>query len=499
MTDTSDLLDHLDRRAAAAVADLDRIVDATGVPAFAVDLDRAPLVGGGGRGWRDPRFRAAAAAVVAVALVAAAVVLRDGREETTVATPGTPHRLVLPADVAADFDTVTAFQGGVGGTSTPELTVQAPVGDVDPWPTVVVEHALPEDTTTLDGETVDIGGPEATFETDMAATVGWHDGEVVRYVSSGTMSRDDLVDLARRTVAEGVRPGEALPGHEVLHRGSTTDLITFYNPGADDPDLAMTSYSRGIEEGSEGFVVATSQGSAESWRAAYALSSSHVLLQVRGVDAVLALFETGWSDGWQELSWIEDGTLVRASFTSTDGADREELLALAEQLVVVSDDEWGDLVDLRTTDTATVEPPIEDVVPEGSDPVVLRRDGVTAAVWVEEDDGGNVLLSHLINAASSGGAGSGSLDDLAQTVVRRDTGTGGWTSYYGVVDADVDELRLVDASGRDVEATVALGGSASAPGRLLFVALVPAGDDTGDLIVELTRSTGVEEVVPVGG
>lgn len=514
----ADLLDALDRRAARAVADLDALVDRTVVPPLDLERGAPALVRASTSRWREPRLLAAAAAILAVAVVAAVLVLQQREERTPVAvTPGEPRRLILPPDLAAEYDTVVATQGGVGDVPL-EIRLHAPEGAEEPWPVVVAEHVIPSEDTTLDGDPVDIGVATATYEEDPGSVdrIGWEEDGVVRYLASAGLSRDELVALARATVEEATPVGDPLPGHDLLYRGTPADVYTALYAAYAPADLGTVAYAN--EDAERYFVVVTSLASPERWRAAYAIASSWEPIEVRGVDAVLAHY----GEDFLEVSWIEGGdTLVRVAERTPHGATataRSALLALVEQLVEAGDEEWRVLVGRTSASmegesseefdgqgepvTPTTLLTLEDH-PEGwgwRPSTSLITPDVEARAWIEELADGTRQLGYEVATDGSGTAGAIVGADTSAPLALREQFAGG-TLIVGLIGPDVDQvagLELRDADGRPVDALDAAP-TAVASGTSLWLLLLYTAVDVGDepLSVVARSTSGAEIVVAV--
>jgi hypothetical protein len=331
-----DLLEALDRRARAAVDELASAVATVPVP-------EPDLAEPGPRRPFSPLL--VAAAVVLIALVGAVLVRGGGSQEdgTVAGQPSLTH-LVLPDPEAAGYELVAAFDG----TEEPpagvdvfdlSISVQGPVDSDDPWATGVLSYSLPAEMTTLGGEAVELGDVDATYDDDgIAATVGWVDGDEVRYLVSSRRTRDELVDLARAAVVEATPAGEPLPGQRIVFTGTTSDVFPTLASAIGAPQgLRGVAYAQ--LDADDGLVVATRSGDEARLRAASVVAESTEQVTVRGRDAIVARF--GADRSLIEVTWLEaDGTLVRAGA----GLTPDTLVAVLDQLEPIDDEGFAELV-----------------------------------------------------------------------------------------------------------------------------------------------------------
>lgn len=514
----ADLLDRLDRRAGTAVDLLDRAV--ADVPVPLLDLDAAPAVDGAvrtPRPWRSPRLLAIAAAVLAVALVAAvAVAVQDDGSELPIATTGSHRRLVLPPALADDYATVIAAEDLPATLPDLELRVLVPDDAEAPWPDVVVEHVLDAADTTLSGEVVDIGGPEAMFDDEsFAPNVGWVDGDTVRYIASTSLGREELIRLAAGIVETRLSAGEVPPGWDLLFTGSYADVVPALSLLAGRPHEA--SFVAYLDESEQsGLVVSTVRGGPERWRASYAMADEVTNIEVRGgQEAVVARFY----GELVEVSWIEEGdTLVRAmpvAARTLDDASVDELVATVEQLVEVDEAEWQRLLaEHPVPDDESSAGSFEgsgepvgdpDVIEEwsndaASDPdyvagVVARVDTFSArAVVRRTPDGGHVLVGE-IQGLSSGAGQEQDLDSLAGSMAVTMT-DGANLLVYGLVEASDMAFALRAIDGRPLNSAGAWSGT----NPNVFVLLVEGAtslDEVGADRVVGVLGDGSEIVIPL--
>lgn len=481
---------ELDRRFTAAIAELDRRIDAVDVPPRPVSLQREPVHSRGrGRG-RGVAGWAAAAVVLVVALVAAVLVMDDGGEETPVATTGAHRHLVLPPEVADDYDRIVAVEGGVEAPDqgpapilpSPVVRVHVPDGADAPWPDALVEVVsgvaippgadpdLPEQSDLDGGPPIDVGGPEAVIsEVGSGAAVTWRDGGVERHLLTWG-DADALVQLVRTTVAQGTGVEDPLPGHDVLFEGELGDVVPTVGLMANDlpSDTTTIAYLHGEGDGlstpaGDGISVTTSPGSPERWRAAHAYVADVESSIVRGVDAAIARY----AGGLVEVSWIEGGdTLVRVGAHVADEAGLDALIRWIEQLVEVSEAEWEELVAAHPV--GQVDHVAEEELVETGEAIGPIGDPDLAARWAEE---AQFDPDHL-------GGTSIDLSDVAARVVVRRTEEGG-------LDLDAEIQQASSGAGSSIPLS-SLGGpewGVVTDGRYLSVfGVVPPGFNGAELV-----------------
>ena len=487
MNDDHDLLDALDRRAMAARAAVDARLEADPPPEVRWDGPRAT--------WRRLVAPALVAAVVAVALAAVALVARDGDGATTIAGSGESTHLVLPDPASEGYDVTVAFDGsgapGAGAQDVP-VTVQGPIADDDPWAAAVLEYSLPADATTRSGEEVDIGGPAATFDTSgVAPTVAWDDGDVVRFLVSTRVGSDELLALAREVVAGEIASGQALPGHEVLFGGVTSDVLPVLATELMN-DRGLTGVAYSTSAGDSGLVIATVAGDDARWRAASAAATTVATTTVRGQQATIASYQLGLS----EVSWLEDdGTLVRVDALRGDAG---ALVPLLDDLVEIDDDDFADLVAQSPgpDDAPLPEPGDGSPRPGTLARVQLDHDGgsLTASIV---DEGRTPTLETEIRDASGTLATSLELTGLAQDVAVREVMESGGVVVTGLIGPEVTRVEIRDAA---TEAVVEGEGPSTAvvPGsdHILFMSRVGAAWAELPLVAVGITADGEEVRVP---
>lgn len=499
----TEMLDALDRRAQAATASLDARLQDASTPHQTFDRpDHRP-----GRVMHRLLPLAVAAGLAIIALVGAAIIFDDADEQGTVA--GQPEgitRLALPDPGSLGYRIVGAFDGSTSADSTAgpviTMTLHSPTRG-DPWEETVVTYSLPADMTTLDGQVVDVGGPEATLSTGTGTPmIGWKDGERVRFLGSPGVPVGELAILVRQIVEQAIPDGAPLPGHDIVHVAPHIDVFPMLASGATAASGDISGIAYDSDAGT--FAVATTRGSTDRWRAAFALAAGTERLTVRGHDAIRADFGNGVS----EISWLEaDGTLVRVdSFEyriPEDVLDRLEPITQAEFDAIVEDagtapDDAGQPTDgAGGVDTAP-------------DPVLPDDDRMPLAE-VSVDDGDVAIRATLLRTSDgsleletftegpTGGTGTGqTIVDASSNVVARDLVSLSAADVRGVLLAGligpgVDVFQVVDATtGERIEhdggSTATIDGS----DHVLFLGTVGPEHRDRDLLVVATTSTGEE-------
>ncbi len=487
MTDPTEdqMLADLDQRAATAVRALDDAVQRVPMIDFETpSRERRPR-------WVSPV--SIAAGLLVVALIAAALVFTGGDEENTLAGDVDFTNLVFPDPEAIGFRINVAFDGTetpVGGEQFLALpvTVQGPSGDDDPWGGAVVSYALPGDSTTLGGEAVDIGGPEAFYEdAGTGHTVGWADGDQVRYLVSTRVERDALVRIAADAVATGGDATTAISGQQVVFTGSAGDvfptLLTTLGRGGVPAEDRTSGVFYGAPDGEadRGIAIATSRGSDVSMRAASALATSVREITVRGHAALTGEFFGDDELGLLHVSWLEDDdTLVRVDAIGVDAA---ELFDLLDRLDPVDDATFAQLVR---------DHPIEDAgapaqVPEDAGTSlasVATGLGETSARATLYDQQDGMLAIEISTEGAGGATGSGftvasvSTNVAVRDLARLDHGPIQGVLIAGVVGPGASEIAVVDAdtgeriTETDPEAIGPLTASIEGSENVLFLAAI---------------------------
>lgn len=496
MTD-SDLLDALDRRARVAATAMDDAVASVEVPRFEPSADRD--------GARRGTSLAVAAAFVVVALTAAGIAILSGSDEPPpVANSFEPTHLVLADPEASGYELYAAFDGDsstaedVGLSYGQAATVQGSQDVDDPWDTAFVEYELPTESTTLGGDPVDIGGPEAMARADgFASTVGWVDGAVVRYLMSARLTTDELADIARAAVSAGTPAGAPIPGQEVLFSGSLQDVFPVLTTPIGSPaGIDGVSY-RSPDEDGPGFVVGVAPGDEAAWRSSFVLARDEERTTIRGHDAVIAEFD----QDLYEISWLEDdSTLVRVDFYEIDPT---ALVPVLDQLVSISAEEFDQLVadhplpELGGSETFAGQG--TEVLPgrELSSVAVEGADW-SARAFVVVDDTGAVTLRSEVDWPTGGSGGEASLAgvDINNAVAEVHEGLGGRVVVFGLIGPSVTGVEVRDP--RSGSAATGIGPSTATidgSDHVVFLALLDPEWANRELVVVGTTATGEEIMV----
>ena len=500
----SELLEALDRRARAAADALRGEVATVPVPEPQLEEPgssrrAAPLI--------------AAAAIVLIALVGIVLVRAgDGPGEGTVAGQPSLTHLALPDPEAMGYQLAAAFDGTEASTDGADpfeiaVSVQGPTGEDDPWATGVLAYSLPSELTTLDGEPVDLGGVDATYDTDgIAATVGWVDEEdQVRYLVSSRRTRDELIDLARDAVAEATPAGAPLPGQRILFAGSIADVYPTLVTSIGAPrGLRGVAYTE--LDGGDGLVVATRSGDQARWRATTVAAESTEQVTVRGRTAVVARF--GTDPSLVEVSWLEaDGTLVRAGAATT--SDTGDLVAVLDQLEPIDDEAFAALLRSHPVDPDAGEPSSEStaVVEEGAPPpsvdpeplarVDLQTDDRTYQASLTRGRGGALTLEATVETAESGSGTAIELADLDVEAAVRNDQPDGTVAIALVVGPHTGPIEVRDATSGGVVDHEG-GSEADIEGSDRTVVLLLVADGAGrDLVIVAAGPDGREIRIPV--
>lgn len=448
MTET-DRFHEVERRAQSARAALDAAVADTAIPD--VPAQRRPS------GRRHQTYVVAAAAVIAVALAGAALLASGDDDQSTVAGQPEITYLVLPEPQDLGFELTAAFDGSQpapSGSSGEDvaMTVQAPADADEPWASSVIEYSLPADASTLAGEAVDIGGPEATVSTSgVAPTVSWVDGDRARLLLSQHLSTDELVVLARQVVATGTTSGSPLPGHTVLFTGTAFDVLPLLATSTGPPSgVAGVAYSG--QDSDAGFALTMAPGDEARWQATYAAAERIQRTTVRGHDAVIADFAIGVT----EISWLEaDGTLVRAD---TVRAADLTLPAVLERLTEIDADAFATLVEAHPVpDDRSETPsggqgaaPVAGEGPHGTSgqsvaAVELEEAGTTYRAALLVDDAGAATLETSRHDADVSSSSASLVDSLeTSTAVRDVLDSGRGVMVAGIIGPDVSRVDVID-------------------------------------------------------
>ncbi|WP_436793224.1 hypothetical protein [Actinospongicola halichondriae] len=486
------LLAELDRRAAAATRSLDDAVERTAIPDFTSPAELRS------RRWLSPI--SIAAGLLVVALVAAALVFSGGGDENTVAGEVGFIHLALPDPEALGYRVTAAFDGteprdeSSDPTMDTVVTVQGPDDADDPWTEAVIAYSLPSEITTLDGDAVDIGGPEAMYAEEGAGrTVGWIDGDETRYLVSTRVDRDRLVELAT-AASDG-----STSDQRILYSGTIGDVfpIALTTIGRGGPvgveRTALVAYGSASGDGELGMSVATTTGSGARLRATTALATATREVTVRGHDAVVAEFFGAGPDGLLSVSWLEaDNTLARAD---AFGIDEDTLVDHLNQLEPVDPVTFAELAaSAEPGGTGTSETfestgtPI--IATDGS--VQMTSGEVTYTASAETSDDGSIGLEAM-DEGPEGGFVSGSSVAAGESRVLRHAAANGEVLVYGVFGPDAESVTIdcTDTARCDVDivgpSTAVISGTTS----VVFLAVVPQGKADG-LVVVGTHADGSE-------
>lgn len=499
MEDT-ELLEALDRRAAGAVAALDRRLEQVApapLPATAQHHRRGRLA---------PAMAAAAAAVVGLlgvglALAGGESTIADDREAPVETDDADDiSRLALPDPAALGYDVRAAFDGstiepspGMEGIDV-RFTAHGPAGDDDPWAMSVISTTTPLDEFTFRGELVDVGGPEAVhLPTGPADRVLWREGDRARMLLSSRVRGEDLVQVAAAAVAAGWTGDGPLPGHEVLLTG-TPDA---FQPGLEYAGFGPTGW-QGIAydaDGTDGdFVIAWRPGSDAALAALHALDPTPRTISVDGRDGYVTDAGSATHAAWL----LEDGTLVQlATFGDIDAVLDEVLPAMRP----IDED---DLQALAATyppspESGLLDQPDETFEPMGAGEalasVSLTDGGTSYRAEVQEDDRDGFTSVLLIGDGGSGGP----LRDLQTPTLQaagHADGPGGApitpVVVSGLLPAGVpDDLagtRIVDRT-TGAELSIVDRVTAAVPGSDLSLALILVDADPGTARVDITFAT----------
>ncbi|MDE0803834.1 MAG: hypothetical protein OSA99_10965, partial [Acidimicrobiales bacterium] len=336
MTTESDPLDALDRRAAAAVADLDRALpDGAG---------RAPAHSPPPRG-RLVRPLLLAAAVAIIALLGLGLVVSrfdGGDDQSTIAGEGDVGgteefvRLTI-TDPASDDLTFTAAFDGVSTPTNREqgrATIQGPNNAHDPWTGAVQVFTTTSEGIDLYGELVDLGGVDGSFGRGPIVGLQWVDDGRRHGLTSAALDETALAALATDAVASGWRGDGPLPGHRILHTGGPGDTfptLPYLSLGAGQTVAAV-----GYQRDDLAFAVGTMPGGESRYRALQVFGDTEAV-QVRGQEGVIVR-HPGVGD-LVAIAWRENDRTVAQVETFDDPARVIEHLDALEPTEAASFDE----------------------------------------------------------------------------------------------------------------------------------------------------------------
>jgi hypothetical protein len=540
-----DHLTSIDRRGAAAAADVQARAAARPVPAF--DAAVAPVA------VLRPRRsagRAVAVAAVVLALVGAAAWVGgqgDGDDDAP-----TQVRTTLPDALISRTPPVGLLMAGAGEVSieeaagststTSSLVVYGPAADdprigvvrVEGWDDVGFDDAAEVE---VDGRTVrtiegsSVARTVALVEDPAAPDAGF-------VLISHELRAGEAADLVVEVEAVGGRPAidpSDLPdgwrelgdepdglylagGSAAMGGGSTSPLrgVAYTTPGAgsmaSEESSSGSDGAAGTDEGEApapelpeviGFqgamvVVATLPGDEVRLHAARLAVTDVEEIEVRGHPALLGTIESAADavPATNLLTWLEaPGVLVRVSAW---GLERSDLLAMAESLEPVAGAEWTDL--LERAEAGDLPGRFDD----SSGPEIVRGefdDGTRWSLRGDPDDPAAVLqldvsLGGDSSSSSSGFAangvpieGGGSDAPAALPVVRSLTVVeqGGRRFAAGVVGPEAMRVELRDASGAGIGWSE-VGPLGDGPGTSWFVVELPP-ETTSIAVLDLADAT----------
>lgn len=504
MTDHEPRLDALDRRAANAVAELDRALpsdlSADSDWLHTPDLDAAPS-----RRGLTPLLLVAAVAVVAILGLGLAISRLDGGDDqSTIAgevdadetvPPGEFVRLAIPDPAAHGLELTAAYDGiDAANPSGPDpMTVQGPVAAGDPWDAAVEVTTVPQDDEIwLYGEVVDLGGVDGSLLVDLRTSLRWGDSSGSEHLLSSTwLDPAELTTVAREAVAAGWTGDGPLPGHQILHRPVPTDFTSLsYVPSDDEVRIAAVGY-RGDDFD---FVVGTTPGGEAAFRYAQMVFGDPQAVEVRGHDAVLL------QNSYTTLStilWRENSeTLVRAE-TYNDPA---EVIDTLDALQLVDSPQFSPLTESHpvTDERRLLVVPEEEFErfgdPQHNPPDELLaeltsiRQGLEAYALLGRYDRPPTQLTFTVDHSDGTGAGSAApANDLSRPVLQRGE-DGTRTVYSGIVPGNVESIEVENADRvqiSDIEQTGVIGTEAN-----LFIAWSPVDVSGSSTILRITLTDG---------
>lgn len=503
MTDDDPRLDALDRRAARAIAELDRALpaDLADRPDLLPTPDRAS-----GRRSVTPLLLVAAVVVIAILGLGLAISrFDDGDDQSTIAGEveaddtvpiGEFTRLAIPDPAAHGLEITAAYDGtDLTGPRAPDaLTVQGPIGAEDPWDAAVQVAGVPvdEDGVWLYGEVVDLGGVNGSLLVDVVSSLRWEGPSgSEHHLASARLDADELTTVARAAVDAGWTGDGPLPGHEILHEPVPADFASLsYVPSDDDIRVAAVGYrGDGLE-----FGVATMRGAEADYRYGQLLFGSAQRVEVRGQEGVL--LQSSYTT-LSTILWRENTETLARAETYDDPADLLDALDALEP------------VDVRAFSPLTESHPVTDerrlleIPPEEyerfGDPELNPPDEVLAELKSTRNDLEShallgrydrppTQLSFMVDHVDGTGSGSAApTNDLSRPVLQRgDDGTR--TVYTGVVPGVVESIEIENADRiqiTDIEQTPVSGAEAN-----LFIAWSPVDVSGSSTIVRITLTDG---------
>ncbi|MDQ3391442.1 MAG: hypothetical protein M3508_08920 [Actinomycetota bacterium] len=456
-----ELLERLDERAASAAADLRAAAARRPIPEFdteGVRLTRLPE-----QSWR--RFtRPLVGIAAAVVLLAGAggwwVAVRDDSAPDQTNTPETPTPVEPRPFVATELPDGMAMRKAFADR--PADDNASPVGpgtiygpaETEPGLVVFVVGEWSSDEEVNGLERIEVDGREAYVVKPSAGGGGTQvivpvDGDRAVFAGGPSLSRDDLVRLATRTIVDDLRatvPDDALPDgwHPLLVEPDAGGLISPFLFGGGSVNGSGTVY---YMEGGEDFTMLGSVAGDQARMFAATMFAGQVEeVTIRGHRALVMKYAETSDSRVVTVIWLEKpGELVGLSGV---GLSVGEMLSIAEGVRPVSAAEFTDLVERSKLGGLDADP--ADTVGEGQFPDgsrwVLRQgtDGSTPSpelnVAITDDTGGSSSQS---SSGSSSGSESGRGLVAVTTVEYEDR-----TFAAGFVTDDVVavELRQPDGS-----------------------------------------------------
>ena len=500
MTDDDPRLDALDRRAATAVAELDR--------ALPTDTDWVPTPDIDRRSPRRVTPLLLVAAVVVVAILGLGLAVSrfdDGDDQSTIAgeveaddtvPPGEFTRLVIPDPDARGLE-LTAAYDRIDEAAAPSgtATAQGPIDAADPWTDAVLVGAGPDSLVEygLVGEVVDLAGTEATLLRGPFTSVQWIDDGRLLTISTATLSVDDLVALATAAVGRGWDGTGPLPGHRVLRelRDTDTHPVQSYLSMTDPVAVAAVGY----RSDAIAFTVGTSPGGEDLFEATQLVGTAEPIA-VRGHEGVVIRHEG--AGNLAEIVWRENTeTVVRVetydepssivdvldALTPIDSAAFDALVGAnpvsdEQRLLAIPDEEFDRFGDPESN-------PPDEVLAE----LVSTRNGLDAEALLLRYGDEFPEFRFMVDDTSGGASGSGGMVyDLDHPVLQRGQ-DGSRTVYAGVVPGVIKNVDVTSGGGvtvvSDVEQTPVSGAEAN-----LFIAWSPVDVSGSSTIVRITLTDG---------
>lgn len=487
-------LDILDRRAAAAVADLDRALPdgAEWVPAHSPPPpDRSVR----------PLLLAAAVAIVAVLGLGLVMSrLGEGDDQSTVAgegdVGGTDEFVRLTfLDPAADALAFTAAFDGISAATDQEqvtATIQGPNNADDPWTGAVQVFTTTSEGSELYGELVDLGGVNGSFVRAPIFGLQWIDDGRRHSLTSAALDETALAALATEAIASGWRGDGPLPGHRILHTGGlgeTFPTLPYVSLGVDQAVAAV-----GYRSDDLAFAVGTVPGGESRYRALQVFGDTEAV-QVRGREGVIVrhpgvgdLVTIAWRENDRTVAQVETFDDPGRVIDHLDALEPTETASFDELLEMRQVDDEHRLLEIPADELDRFSDPDETPPDEVMAEISETRQGFGARALLFRNEGQPPSL-HFVTEDSSGGAsGTGApVRDLEHaTVARSSDGTRG--IFAGVVPDAVGSIEVEGADPARIEdiEQVSIGGSDA----VLFVAWSEAAAPLSSTVVRITLADG---------